>query len=99
MGSRSRFRPRLGRDEPIRDRGTKQRRLCGGPFKRVGREAETGVRGGGATQAQALWSRHARKAGRGATRASVPETDTGGRGEYPQALGRTLAKELGKMTP
>jgi len=27
------------------------------------------------------------------------KTDTGGRGEQPQALGRTLEKELGKMTP
>jgi hypothetical protein len=30
---------------------------------------------------------------------SVPQTDSGGRGEYPKALERTLAKELGKMTP
>ncbi len=30
---------------------------------------------------------------------TVPETDTGGRGEYPKALERTLLKELGKMTP
>ncbi len=27
------------------------------------------------------------------------KTDTGGRGEYPQALERTVLKELGKMTP
>jgi hypothetical protein len=31
--------------------------------------------------------------------ATVPETDTGGRGEDPKALERTLLKELGKMTP
>ena len=31
--------------------------------------------------------------------ATVPQTDTGGRGEYPKALERTLPKELGKMTP
>ena len=31
--------------------------------------------------------------------ATVPQTDTGGRGEYPKALERTLLKELGKMTP
>ncbi len=30
---------------------------------------------------------------------TVPQTDTGGRGEYPKALERTLPKELGKMTP
>jgi hypothetical protein len=29
----------------------------------------------------------------------VPQTDTGRRGEYPQVLGKTLVKELGKMTP
>src|SRR5690625_484839 len=29
----------------------------------------------------------------------VPETDTGRRGEYPKVSGRTLVKELGKMTP
>ena len=27
------------------------------------------------------------------------KTDTGRRGEYPQALERTLVKELGKLTP
>ena len=30
---------------------------------------------------------------------TVPETDTGGRGENPKALERTLLKELGKLTP
>ncbi len=30
---------------------------------------------------------------------TVPQTDTGRRGENPQALERTLAKELGKMAP
>ena len=28
---------------------------------------------------------------------SVPQTDTGRRGEYPKALVRTLVKELGKL--
>jgi hypothetical protein len=32
-------------------------------------------------------------------RVTVPKTDTGGWGEYPQALERTLAKELGKIPP
>ena len=31
--------------------------------------------------------------------ATVPQTDTGGRGEYPKALERSLSKELGKLTP
>ena len=30
---------------------------------------------------------------------SVPETDTGGRGEYPQAFETTRVKELGKIVP
>jgi len=29
----------------------------------------------------------------------VPQTDTGGRAENAKARGRTLVKELGKMTP
>ena len=32
-------------------------------------------------------------------RVPVPQTDTGGRGENPKTIGRTLVKELGKMTP
>ena len=32
-------------------------------------------------------------------RVTVPQTDTGGWGENPKALERTLVKELGKMTP
>ena len=31
--------------------------------------------------------------------ATVPQTDTGGRGEKPKALEITRVKELGKMTP
>ncbi len=30
---------------------------------------------------------------------TVPETDTGGRGENPKALERTRVKELGKIAP
>ena len=29
----------------------------------------------------------------------VPQTDTGGSGEKPQALERMVVKELGKLTP
>ena len=32
-------------------------------------------------------------------RVPVPQTDTGRRGENPKVIGRTLVKELGKMTP
>ena len=35
----------------------------------------------------------------GSKRVPVPQTDTGGRGENPKMNGRTLVKELGKMTP
>ena len=31
--------------------------------------------------------------------APVPQTDTGGWGEDPKADGRSIVKELGKMTP
>ena len=30
---------------------------------------------------------------------TVPQTDTGGRGEYPQAFETTRVKELGKIVP
>ena len=30
---------------------------------------------------------------------TVPQTDTGRRGEYPKALERTLVQELGKLAP
>ena len=32
-------------------------------------------------------------------KATVPQTDTGARDEYSQALERTQEKELGKLTP
>jgi hypothetical protein len=40
-----------------------------------------------------------RKAPAGVAVVTVPQTDTGGRGEYPKALERSLSKELGKLTP
>ena len=40
-----------------------------------------------------------RKAARGVPLVSVPQTDSGGRGEYPKARERMLAKELGKLAP
>ena len=33
------------------------------------------------------------------TQVSVPQTDSGGRGEYPKVIGRTLVKELGNIDP
>jgi hypothetical protein len=33
------------------------------------------------------------------THVPVPQTDTGRRVEYTKAIGRTLVKELGKITP
>ena len=39
------------------------------------------------------------KASKGVTSATVPQTDTGGRGENPKALERTLVKELGQLAP
>ena len=33
------------------------------------------------------------------TMVTVPQTDSGGRGEYPKARERTLVKELGKLAP
>jgi hypothetical protein len=40
-----------------------------------------------------------RKAGWVRLARPVPQSDTGVLGEYPKAFGRTLVKELGKMTP
>ena len=40
-----------------------------------------------------------RKAACGAVFVTVPQTDSGGRGEYPKARERTAVKELGKLTP
>jgi hypothetical protein len=40
-----------------------------------------------------------RKSPRGAYEVSVPQTDSGGRGENPKALERTLVKELCNLPP
>src|SRR5262249_21129702 len=40
-----------------------------------------------------------RKASWGRSARPVPQSDTGVPGENPKAFGRTLVKELGKMTP
>ncbi len=39
------------------------------------------------------------KPAKGVLRQSVPETDSGGRGEKPKVLETTREKELGKLTP
>ncbi len=41
----------------------------------------------------------ATKSQSGTTPRPVPQSDTGVRGENPKAFGRTLVKELGKLTP
>ena len=49
-----------------------------------------------------IWKPHPsrpRKAPRGRHGRPVPQSDTGVLGEHPKAFGRTLVKELGKMTP
>ena len=43
--------------------------------------------------------RVATKSPLGTTPRPVPQSDTGVLGEHPKAFGRTLVKELGKMTP
>ena len=58
--------------------------------------------GNGAPRGQLVaevWGAGAEKSSVGTMRASVPQTDTGRRGEYPQALERTVLKELGNLTP
>ena len=44
-------------------------------------------------------NRMATKSPLGTTCRPVPQSDTGVLGEHPKAFGRTLVKELGKMTP
>jgi hypothetical protein len=39
------------------------------------------------------------KTSMGVSQPTVPQTDTGRWGEYPQALERTMVKELGKIAP
>ena len=43
--------------------------------------------------------RPATKSPPGTKHRPVPQSDTGVLGEHPKAFGRTLVKELGKMTP
>ena len=47
---------------------------------------------------EAAESTLARKAAR-SEEVPVPQTDTGRRGENPKTIGRSIVKELGKMTP
>ena|GEM_PF-6967040 len=46
---------------------------------------------------EVMVSRRTRKAAEQIKQKLVPETDTGGRGEYPQARERTPVKELCKI--
>ena len=51
------------------------------------------------TSREARESTLARKGASNIPWVPVPQTDAGGRGENPKTNGRTLVKELGKMTP
>ena len=86
MASWRRFQPRVIDVEALRDTGTKWERGGGFPFNWVGlcNQPETGVRARGFGRSQVPRSRQSRKAGWGVYETSVPETDTGGRGEQPQ---------------
>ncbi len=42
---------------------------------------------------------HCREKPLARTKVTVPQTDTGRQGEYPEARERTLVQELGKMPP
>ncbi len=62
------------------------------PIVRLGCDAEGNL----STEEHVLWL--PRKAS-SETKVPVPQTDTGRREENSKARGRTLVKELGKMTP
>jgi hypothetical protein len=68
-----------------------------GPYEQ--RRVHMAEAGDEAVRPEARDPRLPRKAARGAGLTLVPQTDTGGRGENPKALERTLAKELGKFPP
>jgi hypothetical protein len=53
----------------------------------------------GRFRAEAVDAMLPRKSSRLTQGPTVPQTDTGGRGENPQALERTMVKELGKFAP
>ena len=56
-------------------------------------------RDGDRTSVGKLSNSHWREKLLGSEGMPVPQTDTGRRGENPKTSGRTLVKELGKMTP
>ena len=70
------------------------------PGHRLGRSSQPKGTGDGAIASnRSGWVLGTRKAVCGACCVTVPQTDTGTRGENPQACEITTAKELGKMTP
>ena len=67
------------------------------PIRRGGWETRKGLSRG--QLVAEVWNAGVEKRFARTKRASVPQTDTGRRGEYPQALERTVLKELGNLTP
>ena len=73
--------------------------------KRVGRSrrqirgVNSETRRGGAQPHKLTSTTLPRKSSKGVKPATVPQTDTGGWGEYPKALERTIVKELGNIAP
>ena len=75
-----------------KDRGKRRRRAAG----------KTAVQAGGVTRSEnkvAKYVSHVPRKAAIVLCVPVPQTDTGGWGENPKAGGRSIVKELGKMTP
>ena len=88
MGRRLIFRHPREEVEPIGDAARTRIGVIDAPVPQ-GRQHPTWKSGGMA----------AAKSQSGTNRRPVPQSDTGVPGEHPKAFGRTLVKELGKMTP
>ena len=88
MDRRSIFRHPLGKVKPVGDAGLSRVGALDAPVPQ-GRQ-------------HSIWKSKriaATKSPLGTTCRPVPQSDTGVPGENPKAFGRTLVKELGKMTP
>jgi hypothetical protein len=86
MDSRSRFRPRLDVVEAAGDRGTKWERPCGLAVQpcRRGNTPRRECERRGQPQSESCGVDTREKPAGETSRTSVPQTDTGGRGEQPQ---------------
>ena len=88
MDRRSIFRHPHGEVEPAGDAGLTRVGVLDAPVPQ-GRQ-------------HSIWKSHELAATKSRPRTKhrpVPQSDTGVLGEHPKAFGRTLVKELGKMTP